>query len=75
MKLKIFAVAVLILISSATLFAERPGIAPDAEHITPLLPGQQAPDVTFKTLDGGDYNLLEEAAKKPLILIFYRGGW
>ena len=75
MKLKILAVAVLMLFSSASLPAERPGVAPDAEQITPLLPGQKVPDVTFKTLDGGNYNLLQEAAKKPLVLIFYRGGW
>ncbi len=75
MKLKTLGVVLLVLLGSALLLAQRPGVASDAEQITPLLPGQKVPDVTFKTLEGGNYNLHEEVAKKPVVLIFYRGGW
>jgi hypothetical protein len=75
MKSKVLALFAPLLIGSSLLLAQRPGIAPDAEHVTPLMPGQKVPDVTFKTLDGSDYKLLDEVAKKPVLLIFYRGGW
>ena len=75
MKLTAPVVLLFVLLGGALLLAQRPGVASDAEQISPLLPGQVVPDVTFKTLEGGDYNLLEEVAKKPVVLIFYRGGW
>lgn len=74
MKRAIFGFLILVLMA-VVLHAQRPGVAPDAQQITPLLPGQKAPDVTFKTLDNEDFNLLEEVSQKPILLIFYRGGW
>ena len=65
----------LLLLCGGIGLAQRPSIAPDAEQITPLLPGQIVPDVNFKTLDGEDYNLRAEVAKQQMVLIFYRGGW
>jgi hypothetical protein len=50
-------------------------IPDSAERVHPLLVGAQAPDVSFKRSDGGDFVLRKAAADKPVILIFYRGGW
>ncbi len=46
-----------------------------AEKVHPLLVGAQAPDVSFKKPDGSNFDLRKAAADKPVILIFYRGGW
>ena len=46
-----------------------------AEDIQPLLPGMKIPAVVFSSVDGGKFDLLKETAEKPVILIFYRGGW
>ncbi len=46
-----------------------------AEDIQPLLPGMKSPTVVFTSVDGGKFDLLKETAEKPVILIFYRGGW
>jgi hypothetical protein len=50
-------------------------IPDSAEKVHPLLVDAQAPDVTFKRPDGSNFVLRKEAADKPVILIFYRGGW
>jgi hypothetical protein len=64
----------LILIAGVTeIFAQ--SIPDSAEKVHPLLVGAQAPDVTFKRPDGSNFVLRKEAANKPVILIFYRGGW
>jgi hypothetical protein len=50
--------------------------APDsAEKVHPLLVGTQVPDVSFKKPDGSNFDLRKATADKPVILIFYRGGW
>jgi len=46
-----------------------------AEKVQPLLVGAQIPDVSFKNLDGSSFDLRKKASEKPVILIFYRGGW
>jgi hypothetical protein len=64
----------LILIASMTgIFAQ--SIPDSAEKVHPLLVGAQAPDVKFKKHDGSNFDLRKEAADRPVILIFYRGGW
>jgi peroxiredoxin len=50
-------------------------IPSSAQDVRPLLIGSAVPDVTLKTADGTDFSLRAAAAKKPSILIFYRGGW
>ncbi len=50
-------------------------IPDSADKVHPLLVGAQAPDVILKKPDGGNFDLRKSAAEKPLILIFYRGGW
>jgi hypothetical protein len=46
-----------------------------AVKVQPLLVGAQVPDVSFKNLDRSSFNLRNKASEKPIILIFYRGGW
>lgn len=46
-----------------------------ADKVQPLLVGAQVPDVSFKNLDGSSFSLRNKASEKPIILIFYRGGW
>jgi peroxiredoxin len=46
-----------------------------AEDISPLLYGEKIPTVVLQDISGNDFNLNMAIAKKPTILIFYRGGW
>jgi len=46
-----------------------------AEKVHPLLVGAQVPDVSFKKPNGSNFDLRKASADKPVILIFYRGGW
>jgi peroxiredoxin len=55
--------------------AERTKIADTADDIHPLLVGQSVPDVVVWTAEGQPLKLLRLAADKPLVLVFYRGGW
>jgi len=48
-------------------------ISPEA--VCPLLTGQKIPAITLKTIEGQTFDLASSFAKKPTILIFYRGGW
>ncbi len=45
------------------------------EDISPLLVGETIPDVNIMNLNGTVMNLKAEVAKKPTLLVFYRGGW
>lgn len=46
-----------------------------AEKVRPLTVGTAAPDMTLSTPDGTPFAPLTEAAKQPLVMVFYRGGW
>jgi hypothetical protein len=51
-------------------------IANSPEEIRPLLIGMTVPTITGLTkTDGTPFDLNTAIAKKPTILIFYRGGW
>ena len=47
----------------------------DASDIRPLLIGQQIPDIALSDIDGKTVTLRALAAEKPIVLVFYRGGW
>ncbi len=49
--------------------------AESAAEVTPLLVGSTVPSVSLRTIEGDVVDLLEDARKKPSILVFYRGGW
>ncbi len=46
-----------------------------AEMVRPLTVGAAVPDMTLSTPDGTPFAPLTEAAKQPLVMVFYRGGW
>jgi peroxiredoxin len=46
-----------------------------ATDISPLLIGEQIPNLNLKSLEGKDVDLLDTFSKKRTILVFYRGGW
>lgn len=50
-------------------------VASSADKVTPLLISLEIPDVSVKNINGETLSLRTEVAKKPTILIFYRGGW
>ena len=47
----------------------------DPNDIRPLLVGQSIPAVTLKGIDGKSFSLNAAVAKKPTVIIFYRGSW
>ncbi len=46
-----------------------------AEAVHPLQVGQQAPTATVCTADGKQVEMAALYARKPSVVIFYRGGW
>ena len=63
-------------IASGTCAAGRISGAPlSPEDVCPILTGQKVPAVTLQTIEGKPFDLTESIAKKPTVLIFYRGGW
>ncbi len=65
----------LMLANISTEALDRTIIAEDASKVAPILIGETIPDVTLFNAKGTPVRLLEEAAKQPTILLFYRGGW
>jgi peroxiredoxin len=43
--------------------------------VSPLLIGEEIPDVKLADLNGSNIGLKDITKKKPTVLIFYRGGW
>ena len=76
--LAMFTIAVLTL-GQATAPATRPStvgkIATAATDVVPLDKGAAVPKLTLKGVDGKAFDLNAAVAKKPTVLIFYRGGW
>jgi cytochrome oxidase Cu insertion factor (SCO1/SenC/PrrC family) len=50
-------------------------IAENAVDISPLLIGEEIPDITLISTDGKQVTLASITGEKPSILLFYRGGW
>ena len=46
-----------------------------AEDVRPLLIGASVPEVTLRTADGNAFDPGAAVSRKPVVLIFYRGGW
>ena len=57
-------------------FADAGGVVPSSAEEAKALPvGTRIPDATLRTIDNKSVQLFDIAGKKPLVLIFYRGGW
>lgn len=50
-------------------------VATSPENVNPLLIGANIPDVTLKSIENKEVNLLALVKNKPTVFIFYRGGW
>jgi peroxiredoxin len=50
-------------------------IPDSSEKVAPLLVGAPIPAIVFRKLDESPFDLRKAAAEKPMIIIFYRGGW
>lgn len=50
-------------------------IAENADSVRPILVGQTVPDVVLWQADGKPVKARALVAKKPSIVVFYRGGW
>ncbi len=53
----------------------RPGIAPTIDDIEPLAVGDRAPAFTVYRVDGAAYSFDPDRLEKPVLVVFYRGGW
>jgi len=51
------------------------GVANSAEEISPLLAGEEIPQLKLTTHDDKVFDLNAAVAQKPTRLIFYHGGW
>ncbi|MFM7429041.1 MAG: peroxiredoxin-like family protein [Flammeovirgaceae bacterium] len=50
-------------------------IAATPTDIAPLLIGEKIPDISLLDVTGKSVKILDLAAQKPSVVIFYRGGW
>ena len=55
--------------------ADSQNVAKAPNAICPILIGSQLPTITLQDLDGKKFDLNKAIAKKPTILIYFRGGW
>lgn len=55
--------------------AESPKVANAPDQICPILIGSSLPAITLQALDGKSFDLNQAIAKKPTVLIYFRGGW
>jgi len=60
---------------SALAQSQRTDIHLDASDVQPLLPGMQAPAFEVLSVEGRPVRFDPEYMQKPLVLIFFRGGW
>ncbi|OIQ21837.1 MAG: hypothetical protein BM557_02700 [Flavobacterium sp. MedPE-SWcel] len=51
------------------------GVPVNPQDISPLLVGENMPQLQLTDANGKAFNLNANVAKKPTIVIFYRGGW
>lgn len=66
----------LLLGGSLAAHAGEAGAVPtQAEDICPIKIGSRLPRLTVETMDGKSFDLNAAIARKPTVLIFYRGGW
>ena len=67
--------AVLAIIAVLTPVAQAGTVPERAEGVCPILIGQKIPALVLHDEAGKPYDLAASIARKPTILIFYRGGW
>ena len=50
-------------------------VAPTAQETNPIKIGSALPKISLTAVDSKEFDLSASVAKKPTVLIFYRGGW
>lgn len=65
----------LLFTSLASLSFSQSDLPADPTAISPLLIGEKIPALTLVDMSGKDVSLLDLAAQKPSVIVFYRGGW
>jgi len=65
-------VLLFLLLGTSNMFAQ---LASKPEDISPLLIGEEIPELGLTNANGQKVNLKNLASIKPTILIFFRGGW
>lgn len=55
--------------------ASQAAVPDDAARVQPLQVGAQAPVFVVRNADGSERRFEPRSLKKPVVLIFYRGGW
>jgi peroxiredoxin len=63
------------LLFAPVVIAQERLIANEPTATKPLEKGQKVPEVTLRGLDGTDVSLASLHQNKPLIIVFFRGGW
>jgi cytochrome oxidase Cu insertion factor (SCO1/SenC/PrrC family) len=63
------------LLLAALAFAAPLHAADSAKRATPVAAGEKAPDFTLVDQNGRKHTLSTELAKRPVVLVFYRGYW
>ena len=67
--------SLLLLLPLLLAFTTRFDVPQKPEDVSPLLVGETIPDVSVRNMAGESVSLKAEVAKKPTVLVFYRGGW
>lgn len=63
------------LLAHAAPAAGEGGVAPSAADVKPIEVGTTLPAVELRTREGRAVALSDLTGKKPVVLVFYRGGW
>ncbi|MFA6954456.1 MAG: peroxiredoxin-like family protein [Thermoanaerobaculia bacterium] len=73
--MKVRGVVSFLLVTLLAPFSFAGGVPERAEEVCPILIGQKVPALVLRDEAGKPYDLAAAIARKPTILIFYRGGW
>ena len=65
----------IVCVLSSPLLAQESKVAASAEKIQALQTGANAPDVSLQNSQGETVKLSSVYSKKPIVLVFFRGGW
>ena len=68
-------IAILLLSLGSQAAADSTKVANAPDQICPILIGSSLPAITVQDLEGKSFDLNKAIAKKPTVLIYFRGGW
>jgi cytochrome oxidase Cu insertion factor (SCO1/SenC/PrrC family) len=68
-------ITILLLSLGSQAAADSTKVANAPDQICPILIGSSLPAITVQDLEGKSFDLNKAIAKKPTVLIYFRGGW